>query len=270
LTNPQSFDRYTYAHNDPVNLVDSTGLFTNCGQGNLPPCEGGDEPPRNPGDDLPHNPIDTPIILPVLPHPDRPGAGPLLPIDPTQTPTPQQPCSEQDFNFNGGSGNYTARDLAGIVQTAVGEASTRFTATETEAVIATIVNRQNLNIAAYPQRGPFARGQTQVTTDSGFGGGILSEYDADRTNSGTAKLNGAKVNGVLPASSYVCDQLKEARGFAVRAGNMTPRDMKSLYPFSSNMGVGPALPAGATGVTRIGDTRFYLNRGIKWPTGDGW
>jgi RHS repeat-associated protein len=39
LTNPQSFNRYAYTQNDPVNLVDPTGLFTNCGQNGLPPCE---------------------------------------------------------------------------------------------------------------------------------------------------------------------------------------------------------------------------------------
>jgi len=263
LLDPQSLNRYAYVRNDPVNLIDPTGLFT-CGNGDLPGCQ----PPRDHRDDLPNRPDDTPIILPVLPLPFRPGIGPLLPVDPTQT--PQKPCSEQDFSFSDGSGNYTARDLSAMVQIALGETSTRFTATEAEAVIATIVNRQNLNIAAYPQRGPFSRGQTQITTDPGVGGGILSEYDATRTQSGTAKLNEAKVNGVLPASSYVCDQLKEARTFAVAAGNMKPGEMKALYPFTSNMGIGPSLPAGATGVTSIGDTRFYVNRGIKWPTGEGW
>jgi len=102
--------------------------------------------------------------------------------------------------------------------------------TKVEAVIGTIINRQNLNIAAYPQRGPFARGQAVIATPGNLRGGVLGEYDAHRFGSGTTKLNGAKVNGVLPSSSYVCDQLKAAKDFAVRAGNMSQSDMKALYP----------------------------------------
>jgi hypothetical protein len=73
--------------------VDPTGLFTNCGQGNLPPCEGDDEPPRNPWEDLPHNPIDTPIILPVMPIPNRPGIGPLIPRPEPEQSTREERCA---------------------------------------------------------------------------------------------------------------------------------------------------------------------------------
>ena len=71
-------------------------------------------------------------------------------------------------------------DLSAIAQTAVGEASNAFYANEVEAVIGTIVNRQNLNIAAYPQRGSFARGQAVIATPGNLRGGVLGEYDAHR------------------------------------------------------------------------------------------
>jgi len=187
------------------------------------------------------------------------------PQSPAQTPTPAPPCSAQDFSFSDGSGNYSVGDLSAIAQTAVGEASNAFYANEVEAVIGTIVNRQNLNIAAYPQRGPFARGQAVIATPGNLRGGVLGEYDAHRFGSGTTKLNGAKVNGVLQASSYVCDQLKAARDFAVRAGNMLPGDMRTAYPYTSNRGIGARLPAGATGVTALGNTRFFVDAGIRLP-----
>lgn len=191
------------------------------------------------------------------------GGGSRSPQQPT--PTPQPPCSEQDFNFSEGSGNYTAGELSAIAQTAVGEASTAFYPNEVEAVIGTIVNRQNINIASYPQRGPFSRGQTVIATPGNLRGGILGEYDAHRFGSGTSKLNGAKVNGVLPASSYVCDQLKAAKNFAGLAGNSSPGDIRSLYPYTSNRGIGGRLPAGATGVTTIGNTRVFVDAVVRWP-----
>lgn len=76
-SNPQSLNRYAYVGNDPVNSVDPTGLFTNCGQGNLPPCEEDEPPPRDPWDDLPRL-FDTPHFFPIDP-PEQP---------PTQDPIP--------------------------------------------------------------------------------------------------------------------------------------------------------------------------------------
>lgn len=93
-TNPQSFNRYAYTQNDPVNFVDPTGLYTNCGQAGLPPCEE-EAPPRDPSEDLPRRPDDIPIILPVLPHADRPGGGPVQPTKPRRKLDPSsQECQD--------------------------------------------------------------------------------------------------------------------------------------------------------------------------------
>ncbi len=78
---PQSINRYTYVANDPINSVDPTGLFTNCGQGGLPSCP--EEPPRNPWDDLPF-PTEEPPVQPVEPPgPQNPPGG-----QPPQGPNP--------------------------------------------------------------------------------------------------------------------------------------------------------------------------------------
>jgi RHS repeat-associated protein len=59
IGDPQSFNRYSYVQNDPVNFVDPTGLFTNCGQNGLPPC-----PRDNPWEDLPSS-SPVPLFFPI-------------------------------------------------------------------------------------------------------------------------------------------------------------------------------------------------------------
>jgi RHS repeat-associated protein len=243
---PQSFNRYAYVGNDPVNLIDPSGLdkkWSKIGKEWRWPPEGtGTREPEFWRSPFLHREV-----------------GPAQ--APSQAPTP---CSEQDLSFNEGSGNYTAEELGAIAQTAVGEASNTFHPSEVEAVIGTIVNRQNINIAAYPGIGPFAKGATQLLSPSKRGtSGILGEYDAHRFESGTKKLNGAKVDGVLPESSYVCDQLKAAKSFARTAGTTSPNAMKLLYPYTSNRGIGASLPSGATGIQTIGDTRFFIDRVVS-------
>ena len=150
LGDPQSFNRYSYVQNDPANFVDPTGLRWQIAQ----TCSviDGDRSCSIVGAYwIPDREFDP--YGDYYGGRDRPRGGGGGPQNPTQTPTPQPPCSEQDFNFNEGSGNYSAGDLSAIAQTAVGEASNAFYPNEVEAVIGTIVNRQNLNVAAYPQRG---------------------------------------------------------------------------------------------------------------------
>ena len=100
LTNPQSFNRYSYVQNDPVNFVDPSGLFTNCGQPGLPPCEE-EKPRRNPGDDLP----------------SAGGSPPFFPVDPPQPegppiadPPPQNPMAHFDME----TFNRCVQDLFGV------------------------------------------------------------------------------------------------------------------------------------------------------------
>ncbi len=75
-TDPQSFNRYSYVQNDPVNFVDPSGLFAIRGDG---------PPPRNPWDDLPI-PRDPPFFFPIEPPDPTPEPEPE-----PQNPTPQQP-----------------------------------------------------------------------------------------------------------------------------------------------------------------------------------
>ncbi len=114
LRDPQSFNRYSYVHNDPVNFIDPTGL-DECqdANGNIIPC--GPDPEIDPRDIHTINTSAPRVNDYVLPawmsgHPPmtitllqapgvwNPGAGPQDPTaHPTPTPQPSDPC---DSNQN--------------------------------------------------------------------------------------------------------------------------------------------------------------------------
>lgn len=185
----------------------------------------------------------------------------ITPQKTAQTPTQQPPCSEQDFNFSQGSGNYSATDLSAIVQTAVGEASNYYAVGEVSTLVATIFNRLNTN-QIYVNQGVGYTPYKGGTSVMGVLGGYQAHWDRsqrpDHLRSGEGNLADARINGVLPTGSYVCDQLMAARTAARRLGATTDADaLFSQFPFTYNMGIGPALPKDAFGVYRIGNTRFF-------------
>jgi len=253
---PQSFNRYSYVRNEPVNSVDPTGLD------DCPDCT------NNPSDPLDriitntndHSGGGDPTVsgemglLQVKLH----DPGVILGGDPQRpkaTPTPKPACSEQDFNFSEGAGGFSAQELGAIAQTAVGEAGNTFSPNEVEGVIGTIGNRLNINrIYAAQNAGYFPfNGGTSVV-------GILQAgYDAHKIGSGQAKLNQEKAQngGVLPADSYVCDQLLAAKNFAKQLGGYDANDLAELYPYTYNLGIQAPLPNNAFGVVQIGNTRFF-------------
>jgi hypothetical protein len=102
--------------------------------------------------------------------------------------------------------------------------------------------------------------------------GILSQYVATRKGTGQIKVEGAKVNGVLPANgqyAYVCQQLMAAKNYARWLGNASPAEVKSNYPYTSNRGPNKDgtydIPRGATNVTAFGRTRVFVDAGVNWP-----
>ena len=247
LTDPQSLNRYSYVQNDPVNFVDPSGLLKApfisvvCQNGDCNyslywrNIDGFGEDPSigvGGGDDLSGGGDD----------PQKP------------TPTPQPPCSEQDFSFSQGAGGFSARELSEIAQTAVGEASNDFYPDEVETVIGTIGNRLNINriYAAVGASGGFNGGTSTI--------GILNAgYDAHKSRSGEKKLNQAKAanGGVLAAGSYVCAQLRAAKNFAGQVGNLSADELYNAYPYTYNLGIGARLQGNEFGVVQIGNTRFF-------------
>jgi hypothetical protein len=69
--------------------------------------------------------------------------------------------------------------------------------------------------------------------------------------------------GILPASSYVCQQLEAARNFALSISGMTPDQLITDYPFAFNLGNGFKPPSGAFNVTYFGNTVVYMKT-LPW------
>lgn len=147
------------------------------------------------------------------------------------------PCKEQDFNFKEGANGLTAEELRQIAQTAVGEASFRgriYYPGEASAIIDTILNRLSWNLYGDSRRwAPIVLEDGSTFDLNSFSNrattvaGILGDYDAHRFRSGERKLAQEKAlnNGILPADSYVCKQLIEAKENAQRVGE-APQDAK--------------------------------------------
>jgi RHS repeat-associated protein len=281
IRNPQTFNRYSYVTNSPYKFTDPLGLFGICpgggqgGQGGMTNYSAEESPKPTPARTTSSPPAAN--TTPAQPQPNAPEAPPPDPSRPPEptpqarqsrpTSTPLIPCQAQDFSFADGVGNYSANDLSELSQNIVGEAGNTFVPGEVEAIGGTIVNRQNINIQAFPQRGPFSHGVAQITPQAPGSNSILSEYDAYSDRTGEAKIDGAKAlnRGVLPSNHYACQQLTAARDFVVNAGNAKPGDMAAQHPYTSNRGIGAGVPRGATNITKFGNTYVFLDRGVTLP-----
>ena len=101
------------------------------------------------------------------------------------------------------------------------------------------------------------------TTVEGILGGYVAYFgtrrDGRRTGEGKLADEKRLNNGILPADSYVCDQLLEAKGNASRVGNAIKEPGTLVNEgVNSNRGIGATLPSNFTLVTTIGDTRFGI------------
>jgi RHS repeat-associated protein len=265
IYNPQNLNLYTSSLNDPINSLDPEGLQA-INVGNIDYMTVKGQLLDNPL--LPDWSISWDITIPLwffFWGPIRGGGmnsfTSMSQQENSKTQQHQkQPCREQDFIFQNSSGRYTASELSEIVQTALGEASNRYYPGEIEAIIATMVNRQNYNlayIAAGEHSGPFGGGTSIL--------GILKAgYVAFRpeVRSGEVKLTGAKalMGGVLYEGDYVCEQLKAAKDFAIKAANSTADWLIQNYPFTGFRGPGSKVPPGAFNVVKIGNTIFFMYR----------
>jgi RHS repeat-associated protein len=88
LTNPQSFNRYAYVQNDPVNFIDPNGLDPDCADefNNTGTCTVGADGGTDPGPFIGNNGIV--IVDDPETNPTAPGGGPL---DPPQNPAQNEP-----------------------------------------------------------------------------------------------------------------------------------------------------------------------------------
>ncbi len=261
LTDPRSFNRYSYVGNQPTNHVDPSGLvygvtFESCGLFTIDFWNG-----EQWDFFVVFGCVYSTVYFPTMVTGDTGGVPGIEPPAPPKN----DDCPEQDFGFNKKDeqdSNFNQGELSALAQTAVGESGVFFNQSETEAVIATAINRLSANAIYANQRlnMPF-NGGLQLT-------GILSRgYDAHNRQSGQAKLDQAKAQnrGVLPAG-YVCDQLIAAKNYIRRTkhGNLNSPGNKtwSDYPYTFNLGGGtvgpPNFPANAVGArATYGNTIFF-------------
>ncbi len=159
----------------------------------------------------------------------------------------------------------TTRNLGHPPETSVGEAGNSYVPGEVEALMATIVNRLDYNLA-YANASAVAGKHYPFPFNGGASllGLLQAGYNAFQYDSGMNKLSSAlTTDGFLPADSYVCQQLEAARKFALTVSGMTPDQLMNEYPYTFNLGEGRKPAAGAFNVTYFGSTVVYMQT-LPW------
>ena len=185
---------------------------------------------------------------------------PINLVDPSGL-TSKNCCKFQDFTFSQGHGRYTATELQAVAATAFGEAGIHYNAGEAEAIIATMINRQTIDLM-------YAQAPTQSMRPHGyklpFHGtaitDILSQYDAYKQDQGDRKLGQAKAlhNGVIPADSEACKQLIDVMNFTLQVSTMDPQQVGAEYPYTWNYGGPRHRKKGEFNWTAFGHTHVWM------------